>query len=115
MRTDLIVRLHERVEDPLLQIRIRRGRLGGLGFEYPMHALVRAVLWRTRGRNPLMHDAELQPPGVEAIQPVNPMRSEGRAMVTADRVRKSVAAKQLPQLSVHALCFHVGKLWQHST
>ena len=109
VRPHVVVGLPEGVEDPLLELRIRCRGLGDLRFQYPMHALMGAVLLRTRGRNALMDDAQLQPPRVEAIQSVNAVRGEGRPVVTADRVRSSVRAEESPHLAVHALCFHIRK------
>lgn len=105
----LVVGLYERVERPLLQFRVGRGGLDDFRFQDAMHALVRAVFLRTRRRNALMHDPELQPPRIEAIQSVNAVRREGRAVVAANGVRQPVGPKQPPQFSVHALRLHVGR------
>ena len=56
-------------------------------FEHAMHAFVRAVFLGACRRGALMHDAELQPLRVEAIQSVNAVRREGRAIIAANRLR----------------------------
>src|SRR5674476_922607 len=86
VRAHFVVGLHEGVEDALLQSRVCRGRFRRLRLEHAMHAFVRAVLLRTRGRHALMHDAELQPPRIEAIQPMNAVRGKGSPVVTANRL-----------------------------
>ena len=59
-----------------------------------MHALVGAVLLRTRGRDALMHDAELHPPHIQRRQAVNAGRGERRAIVGADGVRQTHLAEE---------------------
>jgi hypothetical protein len=81
MRPHVVVGLHKRVEDVLLPIGIGGRRPRRVRFQHAMHAFVRPVLLRTRGRNALVRDAELQPPRVEAIQSVNVGRREKRASV----------------------------------
>ena len=56
-----------------------------------------------------MHDIELQPPGVEAIQAMSAIRGERRAAITADRVGQRVPPQQQPQLTVDIVGFHVGR------
>jgi hypothetical protein len=106
-----VVGLHERVEHPLLQLRVGRGGLGNVRFQGPMHALMCATFLRTRRHNALIHDPELQRPRVKAIQSVHVVRREGRAVVAANSVRQPVDPKQPPQFSVQEMrYFNCGLL-----
>lgn len=74
-----------------------------------MHAFMRTVFVRTGRRDALVHDAELSPPRVQAIQSVHAVRCEWGTVLTANRIRSSMMSKQSPQLAVHALRLHIGK------
>ena len=65
MRALVVVAQTERIEPALLRPKALGGRAGGLAFELAMHALVGAILLRTRWRDALMHDAELHPPDIQ--------------------------------------------------
>ena len=59
-----------------------------------MHALVRAVLLRMGGQDPLRLDAEPNPPHAQRRQPVQAGRRERHAVVGADRAREPIVAEQ---------------------
>ena len=82
------------IEPALLRAAGRRGGPRGLAFQVAMHAFVRAVVLRTRRRNPVMHDPELHPPDVERGQAVQAGGGEGRAVIGPDRLGQADGAKQ---------------------
>ena len=71
VRPDLVIGLSKEIEDALLPIQIGAGRFGCSRFERFVQAFVRAILLGTPRGDTLVGDAELQPPNVEAVEPVN--------------------------------------------
>lgn len=91
MWPDLIVGALEGVEDALLHAEIRGRRSDRARLERAVEPFMRAVLLRTPGCDALVCDAELQPPHVKAVEPVNPRRGKGRTV--ASRSSKSGSAR----------------------
>jgi hypothetical protein len=92
--SNLIVRLYPTVRPPLLSSQVTRSRSRRLGFQYPMHLLVRPVLLRMpRGRE---FDANPQsrPPSAQSRKPRRTNRSKGRTIVHADDLGISLLPKQ---------------------
>ena len=83
----------EAVELPLLPAKSCRRRPRCPGLQGLVHSLVRTVLLRTAGPDPLMNDAELHPPNVQRAQSVDAGRREWRAVVAADRRRQAMLAE----------------------
>ena len=71
MRPFVVVALPERIEAPLLRPQTVGSGTRGLALQLAMHAFVGAVLLGARGRDALMHDAELHPPDIQGRQAVN--------------------------------------------
>src|SRR6266446_1749486 len=72
-------------------------RLGGprrRGLEGPMHPFVGAVLLRTGGQNPLVLNAQPDPPHVELREAVDAAGGERHAVVGANGPRQPVLAKE---------------------
>src|SRR5437773_7562025 len=64
---------------------------------------MRAVLLRVGRQNPLVLNAQAQPPDVELGEAVNPGRGEGHPIVGANRAGQPVLAKQSVEDGAHAL------------
>jgi len=83
------------------------GRRGGgrwrrsLGFEDPMHLLVRAVVLRMGRTDILDLDAKAQPPHAQRRQAQGSAAAERGAVVHPDHARQTASAKQTDQHSTH--------------
>ena len=71
MRSFVVVALLEEIQSPLLLGESRSGWPGRLPLQVFVHALVLAVLLRTRRANSLVDDPELHPPDIEFAEPVD--------------------------------------------
>ena len=87
MRSLFVVFAAKLIEAALLLREIGLGRARGLVFQRPMHSFVRCVLLWGRGTDPLMLNAETQPPDVESREPMQPGAGERHAVVGANRQR----------------------------
>src|SRR5437867_3953231 len=76
VRALVVVENTEPVEGALLGGQVRLGRPRRRGLEGPMHPLVGPVLLRTGGQNPLMLQAQPDPPDVELREAVDAGRGE---------------------------------------
>ena len=74
-----------------------------------MHALVSAVLLRLARFDPLVADAELQPPRGELTQPACTPGCERRSVVRSDRIRQPVLTKRRFEDGLHLPQSH---LWE---
>ena len=92
MRPLLVIVAGERREAALLGGPVRFRRPHRLQ-QREMEAFVPAVLLRMAGIDPLVPDAELDPPGRQRRQPGRPGRGEGRAVVGADHVGQAIFPK----------------------
>src|SRR6266852_3584564 len=90
----VVVLVAKPVEGPLLRRQPTPRWANRLGLQRFVHALVRAILLRMRGQDPLVLNAESQPPHIEGRQAMNRDRREGHAVVSADRPRQAVRAEQ---------------------
>ena len=90
MRSYLVVGFSEAFEHSLLDAEVGTRRVGGPCLGCSMHAFVSAVLLWITGRDALMSDSELEPPDVQASQPMNACGSKRSAVVASDGVRKAV-------------------------
>ena len=107
MRPNVVIGVLERIEGPLLRVEIGGDGFGRAGFERPMHAFMRAVFLRMARRDALMGDAELQPPDVEAVEPMDAIGRERCAVVTADRSGEPTLAKEPFHAGLHAVAFDI--------
>jgi hypothetical protein len=82
----------QRGRRPIAQARLRRPTR--LPLERLVHALVGAVLLRVGGQNPLVLDAESQPPDVQLREAVNAGGGEGHAVIGANRAGQAILAKE---------------------
>ena len=90
MRPFVVELLDEGIELGLLLKQVGAGGPRGFFLERQMHALMPAVLLRMAGPNAFDADAQPQPPDRklgEIEQPIG--RSEGNAVVGADRLRQT--------------------------
>src|SRR3990172_4644346 len=94
----LIVGLLEGIEDALLEIEVRGCGPSGAGLKGLVQALVDPVFLGAAGRDALVGDPELEPPDVEAVEPVDAGGGKRGTVVTADRVGEAVAAEQATQV-----------------
>src|SRR5437667_8186287 len=85
MRALGVVHPPETIERALLRGQGRPWRSNGVSLQGLVHPLVRPVLLGLPGQNPLMLNAESQPPDVELREAVNAGRGERHAIVCADR------------------------------
>jgi len=90
----VVVLVAKAVERPLLHREATPRGSNRLGLERLMHALVRTILLRMRGQDPLVLNAEPQPPYIERRQAVKRHRCEGHAVVGANGPRQPVGAEQ---------------------
>ncbi len=67
----VVIAMLEEIQLPLLLGQIRGGRPGRLPLHVSVHALVLAILLRTRRVDSLVNDPELHPPDIELAQPVD--------------------------------------------
>src|SRR6266850_1952217 len=101
----VVVQAAEVGEGPLLGGQRRPGWTNGLALEGLVHALVRAVLLRRGREDPLVLNAQAQPPDVERRQPVNAARGEGYPVVRTNRARQAIFAKQAIEDRAHPVAF----------
>jgi hypothetical protein len=90
----IIVETAEGIEGALLGGQARLRRPTRLPLERLVHALVGAVLLRVGGQNPLVLDAESQPPDVQLREAVNAGGGEGHAVIGANRAGQAILAKE---------------------
>src|SRR3989475_2756904 len=81
-------------EGPLLGWEARSGWTNRLALQGLVHAFVGAVLVRRGWEDPLVVNAQAQPPHVELREPVNSRRGEGHAVVGANRAGQAILAKE---------------------
>ena len=108
MGPQLVVGPLEGIEDALLGVQIRGRRLGRAGFEGLVEAVVGAILLRAPGRDALMGDAELEPPDVEPVEPMDAGGSKRGPIVTADRLGQPAGPKELPEVGFDAGAADIG-------
>jgi hypothetical protein len=94
VRPFVIVEMAEGGEGALLGGEARARRATRRCLERLVHPLVGAVLFRVGGEDPLVLNAQPQPPDVELRKPVNAGRGEGHAVVGANRARQPVLPEQ---------------------
>jgi hypothetical protein len=76
----VVVYLAEAVESGLLIDLVPLRRAGGFRLERPVHAFMTAVLLRPSRLNPLVPDAELDPPDTQLREAAEGRRGKGRAV-----------------------------------
>ncbi len=92
--TLLVVEDAEASEGALLGGQIRRRRPCRRGLEGPRHPVVGAVVLGMSGQDPLMLNAQPDPPDVELRQAVNARGGKRHPVVRPDRGRQPVLAKE---------------------
>ncbi len=102
MGSNVVVGVAKIIERPLLNVEVGGGWFGRTGFEGFVHAFVGAILLGAPGRDALVGDAELEPPDVEPIQPVNASGSKRGPIVAANRVGEPALPKEVAELGFDA-------------
>src|SRR5262249_31330119 len=93
VRSLVVVQPAESVKGPLLGDARRARWANGLTLESFVHALVSAILVRRGRENPLVPNAQAQPPHVQLREPMNPGGREGHPIVRANRAWQPMLAK----------------------
>src|SRR5262249_49547588 len=102
VRPFVVVRGPKGVEGALLRGEGGARRSDGVRFECLVHPFMGSVLLRMRGQDPLMLNAEAQPPHVQLRQPVQAGRGERHAVVGADRAGETAFTEQAFEDGPHA-------------
>ena len=95
MRTHSIVAAYPTIGSPLLGSHGTRGRSRQISFQFPVHLLVRSILFRMARRNKFHLDSQRRPPGAQTCKPRRPARSKGAAIVHANNPGQTKALEQL--------------------
>jgi hypothetical protein len=93
------------IEDALLAREARLRWPARLAFEGLVHPLVSTVLLRVSGQDPLMLDAQPEPPHVQLREAVDAGGGEGHAVIGANGARQPVLPKEPIEDGAHAHAF----------
>ena len=114
MGTFVVVDAPELIEGALLYRKAGTWWTDRLALECPVHPLVGSVLLGVSGQDPLMLNAEPQPPDVELREAVNAGRGERHAVVRPDRAREPMLTEQPIEDRAYSVALRPRSPWQAS-
>jgi len=94
VRTHSVVAAYPTIGSPLLGSHGARGRSRQIGFQFPVHLLVRSILFGMARRNKFHLDSQRRPPSAQTRKPRWPARSKGAAIVHANNPWQTKALEQ---------------------
>jgi hypothetical protein len=111
MRTNLIVDAYPTIDSTLLSPPIGRSGSRRLGFEHPMHLLVRSILFRMARRYKFDADSQCAPPSAQPRKASWADGSKGHSIVHTNNFRIAILPEQPHKNPLHRL---PGLIGQHT-